>query len=76
MGIQIKNRDECLYFVNVYLPYQCPDNYELYVQYLGKLLAIIEDYESSKVAILLVILMRLLALLLKVNCWKFAPITN
>ena len=32
MGIQIKNRDECLYFVNVYLPYQCPDNYDLYVE--------------------------------------------
>ena len=52
MGIQIKNRDECLYFVNVYLPYQCPDNYDLYVEYLGKLSAIIEDYESSKVAII------------------------
>ena len=52
MGIQIKNRDECLYFVNVYLPYQCPDNYDLYVEYLGKLSAIIEDYESSKVGII------------------------
>ena len=27
VGIQIKYRDECLYFVNVYLPYQCPVNY-------------------------------------------------
>ena len=52
MGIQIKNRDECLYFVNVYLPYQCPDNYDLYVEYLGKLSAIIEDYDSSKVGII------------------------
>ena len=53
MGIQINNRDECLYFANVYLPYQCPDNYDLYVEYLGKLPAInIEDYESSKVAII------------------------
>ena len=74
-GIQIKNRDECLYFVNVYLPYQCPDNYDLYVEYLGKLSAIIEDYESSKVAII-VFLMLLLALLLKVNCWKYAPIIS
>ena len=37
MGMQINNRDECLYFANVYLPYQCPDNYDLYVEYLGKL---------------------------------------
>ena len=29
MGIQIKN--ECLYFVNVYLLYQRPDHYDLYV---------------------------------------------
>ena len=52
MDIQIKNRDECFYFVNVYLPYQCPNNYDLYVEYLGKLSAIIEDYESNKVAII------------------------
>ena len=36
----------------MYLPYQCPDNYDLYVEYLGKLSAIIEDYESSKVGII------------------------
>ena len=41
-----------IYIVNVYLPYQCPDNYDLYVEYLGKLSAIIEDYESSKVGII------------------------
>ena len=46
MGIQIKNRDECLYFVNVYLLYQCPDNYNLYVEYSGKLSAIIEEFFS------------------------------
>ena len=36
----------------VYLLYQCPDNYDLYVEYLGKLSAIIEDYELSKVALI------------------------
>ena len=38
-----------LHYVNNYLPYQCPDNYDLHVEYLGKLSVIIEDYESSKV---------------------------
>ena len=52
MGIQIKNNNDCLYFINVYLPYQCLDNYDIYVEYLGKLSAIIEDYDSSKVAII------------------------
>ena len=36
----------------VCLPYQCPDHYDLFVEYLGKLPAIIVDYESSKVAII------------------------
>ena len=27
MGMKINNNNECLYFMNVYLPYQCPNNY-------------------------------------------------
>ena len=52
MGMKINNNSECLYFMNVYLPYQCPDNYDFYVEYLGKLSAILEDCEFSKVAII------------------------
>ena len=52
MGMNINNNSECLYFINVYLPYQCPDNYDLYMEYLGKLSAISEDCELSKVAII------------------------
>ena len=29
MGIQIKNNNDCLYFINVYLPYQCLHNYDI-----------------------------------------------
>ena len=31
MGIQIKNNNDCLYFINVYLLYQCLDNYFIYL---------------------------------------------
>ena len=36
----------------MYLPYQCPDNYDLYVEYLGKLSTIVEDCHSTKIAII------------------------
>ena len=36
----------------MYLPYQCPDNYDFYVEYLGKISATIEDCHCSKIAII------------------------
>ena len=41
-----------LYFINVYLPYQCSDNYDLYVEYLCKISATIEECHCSKIAII------------------------
>ena len=52
MSMKINNNCECLYFINVYLPYQCPNNYDLYVEYLDKLSTILEDCEISKVVII------------------------
>ena len=34
------------------MPYQCDDNYELYMEYVGKLSALIEEPPTSYVAIL------------------------
>ena len=52
MGLEVAHTKEKLCFTNVYLPYQCPDNYDLYVEYLGKLSAIVEDCHSTKIAII------------------------
>ena len=52
MGLEVTHSKEKLCFINVYLPYQCPDNYDLYVEYLGKLSAIVEDCHSTKIAII------------------------
>ena len=41
-----------LYFINVYLSYQCSDNYDLYVEYLCKISATIEECHCSKIAII------------------------
>ena len=46
------SKKEKLCFINVHLPYQCPDNYDLYVEYLGKLIAIVEDCHLTKIAII------------------------
>ena len=32
LGITIKSDIESLYFLNAYLPYQCDDNYDVYVE--------------------------------------------
>ena len=52
MGLEVTHSKEKLCFINVYLPYQCLDNYDLYVEYLGKLSAIVEDSHSTKIAII------------------------
>ena len=43
MGIEFKSITDCIYFMNVYMPYQCTDNYDCYVEYLGKISAILEE---------------------------------
>ena len=52
IGLEVKHLNERLYFINVYLPYQCPDNYDVYADYLGKISAIVEDCHSTKIAII------------------------
>ena len=45
------NNISCL-FLNVYLPTDCPENYEDFMLYLGKIVAIANDSESNAVCIL------------------------
>ena len=52
IGLEVKHLKERLYFINVYLPYQCPDNYDVYAEYLVKISAIVEDCHSTKIAII------------------------
>ena len=51
MGIEFKSITDCIYFMNVYMPYQCTDNYDCYVEYLGKSSAILEECTTTKIAI-------------------------
>ena len=34
------------FFLNVYLPYQCDNNYDDYMQYMGKIASIINESTS------------------------------
>ena len=52
IDLEVKHLKERLYFINVYLRYQCPDNYDLYAEYLGKISAIVEDCHSTHIAII------------------------
>ena len=52
IGLDVKHLKERLYFINVYLPFQSPDNYDLYAEYLGKISAIVEDCHSTKIVII------------------------
>ena len=36
LGITVNTSDMPYYFLNVYLPYQCENNYDLFVEYIGK----------------------------------------
>ena len=51
-GLEINCVSDSLHLLCVYLPYQCHDNYDDYVEYMGKLCAIAEDCTSSKLAII------------------------
>ena len=44
--------DTSCYFLNVYMPYQCDDNYDLYVEYIGKISSLIEDSVTSNLIVL------------------------
>ena len=36
LRITVNSSDMSCYFLNVYMPYQCDDNYNLFVEYIGK----------------------------------------
>ena len=52
LGITIKSDRESLYFFNTYLPYQCDDNYDVYVEYLGKIVSIVDESPTSHIMVL------------------------
>ena len=52
LGVQLTCNDLSLLFISVYMPYQCDDNYELFMEYVGKLSALIEESPTSYVTIL------------------------
>ena len=52
LEITIKSDTESLYFLNTYLPYQCDDNYDVYVEYLGKIASIVDESPTSHIMVL------------------------
>ena len=52
LGITVNIMDTSCYFLNVYMPYQCDDNYDLYVKYIGKISSLIEDSVTSNLIVL------------------------
>ena len=52
LGVQITDNQETFVFINVYLPFQCDDNYENYLNYLGKLTAVVEEIATSNIVVL------------------------
>ena len=49
LGITVKSKSELYFFLSVYMPYQCLDNLEQYMEYMGKICAIVEDSSTSNV---------------------------
>ena len=52
LGLNVKSSSELYFFLSVYMPYQCPDNLELYMEYIGKISALVEDSLTSNVILL------------------------
>ena len=51
LGIELENRTQKFMILNVYLPYYSADNYDLYLDYIGKIACILEEYDHSDVMI-------------------------
>ena len=52
LGVTINAFNMSCYFLNVYMPYQCDDNYDLFVEYIGKISSIIEESVTSNLIVL------------------------
>ena len=48
LGLELCNDGNTILFLNVYLPYQCSQNFEDYTFYLGKIHSILADAETSQ----------------------------
>ena len=51
MCCRIGTLEDHMLLTNVYLPYQCRDNYDEYIQCLGQLTAIIDQCTTSRIAV-------------------------
>ena len=51
LSIEIGHRKDNVLFVNLYMPYQCDVNVELYMQCLGNLSAILKEADTLKIAV-------------------------
>ena len=52
LGITVKYKSELYFLLSVYMPYQCLDNQELYMDYIGKICVIVEYSSTSNVIVL------------------------
>ena len=51
LGVELTCNDVSMLFISLYMPYQCKDNFELFMQYIGKISALIEESPTSNIAI-------------------------
>ena len=51
LGVQLTCNDVSMLFISVYMPYQCDDNFEMFMEYIGKISALIEESPTSNIAI-------------------------
>ena len=52
LGVSTTLDSQHLYFLSTYLPYQSDDNFDLYLEYIGKISALIDECHSSNIMIL------------------------
>lgn len=52
LGIEVTSESVTCLFINVYMPYQSDANYESYMNCLGKVAALIEESETTKIAVI------------------------
>jgi exonuclease III len=52
IGLEFKESSVCkILWLNVYLPYQCPDNHDSYLHYIGQIKAIIDSANTNTIGI-------------------------
>ena len=50
LGVQLSYNEESLLFVNVYMLYQSDDNFEIFMEYIGKITALIDKSSTRNIA--------------------------